>query len=230
MSHSVQQHLAVSADEYDREIVRFVFAYQAMIDEVVATLLDRYGADAALHVLDLGAGTGALSARVAAALPRARLTLLDADAAMLARAAERLRPFGDRARAHHGSFFDPLPPCDVAVASLSLHHVHDPAQKRALYGAIRAALAAGGALVSADVTIPRAPGLAERAYARWAAHLVAAGDTEAQAYARFADWSKEDRYFALEEELAMLREAGFASAEAVWREGPSTVLVATLSP
>lgn len=230
MSHSVQQHLAVSPAEYDREIVRFVFAYEAMIDEVVATLLDRHGAEAPLHVLDLGAGTGALSARVAAALPRTRLTLLDADASMLARAAERLRPFGDRVRAHHGSFFDPLPACDVAVASLSLHHVHDPAQKRALYAAIRAALAAGGALVSADVTIPRDPALARRAFARWAAHLVAAGDTEAQAYARFADWSTEDRYFALEEELAMMREAGFASAEAVWRQGPSTVLVATLSP
>src|SRR3954468_9002425 len=42
------------------------------------------------RVLDLGAGTGLLSAFVADAFPRAELTLLDGSAAMLDRARERL--------------------------------------------------------------------------------------------------------------------------------------------
>ena len=47
------------------------------------------------HVLDLGGGTGALSAAVLEGLPQARVTLLDVDAAMLEEA-RGAAPFGDR--------------------------------------------------------------------------------------------------------------------------------------
>ena len=61
-------------------------------------------------------------------------------------------------------------------------------------------------------------------YAAWAAHLVACGSTEAQAYQHFKDWSDEDAYFPLDRELRAMREAGF-DADRVWRQTPSTVLV-----
>jgi tRNA (cmo5U34)-methyltransferase len=44
-------------------------------------------------ILDLGAGTGLLSAKVAAAFPRTRLTLFDPASEMLAAARLRLKPF-----------------------------------------------------------------------------------------------------------------------------------------
>jgi tRNA (cmo5U34)-methyltransferase len=225
MTHSVERHLAVSPDIYDAEIRRFVLGYEAMLDEVVETIVRLKSAEAPLSILDLGAGTGALSARIAARLTKAKLTLLDADAEMLARAKGRLGD-SERFQYEHGSFSGALPRVDLAVASLSLHHVHDPAAKRDVYENVRKAIAPGGFLVSADATIPRDRGLADAAYARWAAHLVASGDTKEQAFGRFADWAKEDRYFSIEEELDMIRRAGFASAEIVWRLGPSTVLFA----
>ena len=40
----------------------------------------------------------------------------------------------------------------------------------------------------------------------------------------FAAWADEDRYFSLDDELAMLRSAGFA-AEVVWRDGVFAVVV-----
>jgi tRNA (cmo5U34)-methyltransferase len=226
MSHSVAAHLSVTPDAYDVEIRRFVPAYDAMIDALVDALADLLAEADAPRVLDLGAGTGALSVRVAGRLPLASLTLLDADPAMLAQAEERLAPHRARVALVRGSFFDPLPGCDAAVASLALHHVRTIEEKVALYANVHRALAPGGVLLDADASIPTAPPLAARIWRRWEAHLVAGGDTEAQARARFADWAKEDRFFGIDEELAALRAAGFASAEVLFRTGPVRVIAA----
>src|SRR5260370_13957521 len=122
MSHSVQKHLAVTPEVYDEEIRRFVPGYDAMLDEVVGALEEHLPRRAG-RVLDLGAGTGALTARIAARLPGLGFTLLDADAAMLALAAERLAPIPARLEFREGSFSQELPACDAAVASLALHHL-----------------------------------------------------------------------------------------------------------
>jgi tRNA (cmo5U34)-methyltransferase len=226
MSHSVEQHLAVTASEYDVAIRRFVPAYDAMLDELVEALANLLPAGEAPRILDLGAGTGALSARIVARLPEAALTLLDADPAMLAQAEQRLAPHRARVTLVQGSFFDALPACDAAVASLSLHHVRDLDHKGALYRNVHRAIAPGGILLDADAAMPGSPALADRARRRWAAHLVAHGHTEAEAYARFVDWAREDRFFSVEEELALLRAAGFAGADVIFRSGPSRVLAA----
>lgn len=226
MSHSVEKHLAVGAAAYDVEIRRFVPFYDGMLDALVEGLVDLLPAGTAPRVLDLGAGTGALSARIAARLPSASLTLLDADPTMLAEAEARLAAHRGRVTLARGSFFDPLPPCDVAVASLALHHVRDLDDKRALYRNVHRALAPGGLLLDADAAVSSAPALADRTRRRWAAHLVAGGDTEAEAYARFAEWAKEDRLFGIEEELAALRDAGFTAADVLFRSGPTRVLAA----
>src|SRR5215207_1961847 len=97
------------------------------------------------RVLDLGGGTGALSAAVLGALPEARVTVLDVDSAMLDEARRRLARFGDRVEFRESSFLDPLPAADAVVASLALHHVHDLGAKTDLYRAIHGALSAGGA-------------------------------------------------------------------------------------
>src|SRR5438309_1270468 len=89
MSHSVEKHLAVSPSSYDEEIRRLVPDYDEMLEEAVGAVLEHLPAGRG-RVLDLGAGTGALSARIAARLPEVRLTLIDADAAMLAQAGVRL--------------------------------------------------------------------------------------------------------------------------------------------
>jgi tRNA (cmo5U34)-methyltransferase len=225
MAHSVEKHLAVAPDVYDVEIRRFIPGYDEMLDEAVAAVAEQAELGDP-RVIDLGTGTGALAARIAAALPLARLILLDADQAMLEKAAIRLHADRDRLELRHGLFSDPLPAFDAAVASLSLHHLHTADEKRETYRRVHDALAPGGVLVSADVTIPAAKSLADPLRRRWARHLVANGDTESQAYARFAEWAKEDRYFGVDEELDMLRAAGFAEIDVRFRFGPSTVVVA----
>lgn len=225
MSHSVEKHLAVAPTIYDVEIRRFVPGYDEMLGELEAALAEHLPSPAA-HVLDLGAGTGALSARLATRFPHLRLTLVDVDPEMLAQASLRLEPQRARVELRRGSFADPLPACDAAVASLSLHHLHAREAKVAVYRNVRASLAAGGVLLSGDAFVPAASALAEPLMKRWAAHLVAGGDTEEQAFARFAEWAAEDRYLGVEEELDALREAGFSAVELRWRRGPVGVLLA----
>ncbi len=223
MAHSVEQHLSVTPAAYDVEIRRFIPGYDAMLDEVAAAVLEMGGAP---HVVDLGAGTGSLTDRIAQVVPDARFTLIDIDPAMLAHAATRLTAVRDRVALREQSFADPIPACDAVVAGFSLHHVHDPDEKAALFARIHAALAPGGRLVIADAMIAERGPFAEPARKRWAAHLVAAGDTEAEAYARFAAWAEEDRYLPIPDELARLAAAGFAECDVRWRLGPTAVLVA----
>ncbi len=178
------------------------------------------------HVLDLGGGTGALSAAVLDGLPQARVTLLDVDGAMLDEARRRLAPFGERVEFREGSFLEPLPAADAVVASLALHHVHDMDVKTDLYRAIRAALAPGGAFINLDAAITEGARLNALTFDLWAARMGEHGIADAEARGHFAAWADEDRYFPLDEELAALWRAGFAEVDCLWRRGSSAVCCA----
>lgn len=224
MSHSVKRHLDVDADAYDAEIRRFIPHYDDMLATGVELLASL--APPAARVLDLGGGTGALSAAVLGGLPEARVTLLDVDRAMLDEARRRLVPFGDRVQFREGSFLDPLPAADAVVASLALHHVRDLGAKTGLYRAIHAALAPGGVFLNLDAAITEDPRLNALMFDRWAARMHEHGITDAEARDHFAAWAREDRYLPLDEELAALRRAGFAEVECFWRRGGTAICCA----
>jgi tRNA (cmo5U34)-methyltransferase len=214
----------VDAGEYDVAIRRFIPFYDEMLATGVELLAALAPPDA--RVLDLGGGTGALSAAVLAGLPEARVTLIDVDPAMLAQAGDRLARFAGRVELREGSFFDPLPEADAVVASLALHHVHDLEAKTDLYRAIRSALVPGGALINLDAAITEGDRLNALTFDRWASHMGEHGIAEPEARGHFAAWAGEDRYFPLDEELAALRRAGFGEVDCVWRRGPQAVCCA----
>jgi tRNA (cmo5U34)-methyltransferase len=221
VAHSVKRHLDVDADAYDVEIRRFIPDYDDMLAtgvELLAALAPRTA-----RVLDLGGGTGALSAAVLAGLPEARVTVLDVDRDMLGEARRRLARFGDRVEFREASFLDPLPAADAVVASLALHHVHDLGAKTDLYRAIHDALAPGGVFLNLDAAITEGPRLNALVFRRWAARMAEHGITEDEARGHFAAWADEDRYFPLDEELAALRRAGFAEVECFWRRNASAI-------
>ena len=224
MAHSVKRHLHVDAGAYDVEIRRFIPHYDDMLATGVELLSSL--APATARVLDLGGGTGALSAAVLRGLPEVRVTLLDVDPAMLDEARRRLATFGDRVEFREGSFLDPLPAADAVVASLALHHVRDLGAKTELYRAIHAALAPGGAFINLDAAITESPRLNALMFARWAARMAEHGIADAEARDHFATWAREDRYFPLDDELATLRHAGFAEVECFWRRGGTSICCA----
>jgi len=217
---SVSTHLGIAIGDYDRRIRTFIPKYDEMIDAAAAAIGRR-----ARVILDLGVGTGALAARCLTRAPGARVVGLDADAAMLSLAAERLPA---NATLTHGNFLrTALPRADAVIASFALHHVRTRDAKARLYRRIRRAIGSGGVFVSADC-FPAPGGLAGRQREAWLAHLresYSARESEALLEA----WSREDVYQPLDVELALLGRSGL-SASVVWRREAFAVLKAAIRP
>ena len=219
-SHSVRRHLRIAVDEYDAAIRRFIPGYE----EMLAVAADALAPAASGPIVDLGAGTGALSEAILESSTEAVVELIDVDDEMLDRARTRLARFGSRARFTRASFLEPLPRCRGAAASLSLHHIPTMDEKRALYRRVFEALETGGVFVNADATMPADPAAQEATWRGWADHLISHGIDEKRAYEHFEEWSEEDTYFPVEDELSAVAAAGFA-AECTWSEVGITVIV-----
>src|SRR5512144_1133037 len=219
--HRVAGHLGVEPEEYDRAIRTFIPQYDRMLEAIVHWLSANVPAGG--YVVDLGAGTGALSAAILEGLPQARVRLVDVDPNMLEAAAARCARHAGRFDLRLGRFEEELPRCHAVVATLALHHVSDVEEKRELYRAIHAALEPGGLVVVGDLLI-HPEGLERRQMLRdWYAHMARHGITEQEADAHFAQWAEEDFYVALTEELELIRAAGFPRPDCFWRDGGITV-------
>ena len=175
------------------------------------------------RVLDLGAGTGMLSARVAAAYPDAELVLTDGAPAMLEQACAAL---GDRAQIHVADLADPLPegPFDAVVSALAIHHLDD-AGKRALFHRIVAALPPGGVFVNAEQVAGPHPCF-DRRYHEWHEAAARAAGTDDAEWAGTLERMRHDRPADVESQLRWLREAGFDAADCLFKDHLFAVLVA----
>ena len=220
MSHSVRSHLRLEIDAYDATIRRFIPGYEEGLSRAAREV-------AAVRpglVVDLGAGTGALSEAILEHDTVEALEAVDVDPEMLAQARARLQRFGARARFRECSFDESLPSCEAVAASLALHHVPTMDAKGKLFRRIHRALRPGGVFVNADVTISADPAERDRAYRLWANHMTGCGIEEEKAWQHFDEWAEEDTYFPMEDELAAMREAGFG-ADCIWRCSPNSLLV-----
>ncbi len=225
-THSVERHLHLGVEDYDREIRRLVPHYDEMVDEGIGWLEKLVPEDA--RVLDLGCGTGRLTAAILSRMPAATVVLLDIDPAILDQARRRLE--GERRVAFvEGSFFEPLPKCDAIVASLSLHHVQDLGAKTQVYRAIHEVLPPGMPFLNLDATVSGDPEFSKRTIARWVDGMKAQGIDEAAAKQNLVDWAEEEHYFSLRDEFEALRAAGFAEPECFWRRGSVAVFGARRS-
>jgi tRNA (cmo5U34)-methyltransferase len=219
-SHSVRRHLRIAVEEYDVAIRRFIPGYEEMLAVAARALAPA----APGLIVDLGAGTGALSEAILESSTAVVVELIDIDGEMLDQARTRLERFGNRARFTQASFLEPLPRCRGAAASLALHHIPAMDAKLEVYRRVYEALEPGGVFVNADATMPTEPAAREATWRGWADHLMAHGIDERRAFEHFEEWSEEDTYFPIEDELSAVAAAGF-EAECVWSEVGITVVV-----
>jgi tRNA (cmo5U34)-methyltransferase len=175
------------------------------------------------RVLDLGAGTGQLSAQVLAAHPAAEVVLFDGAPAMLERARATL---GDRARYVEGDLAGPLPagPWDAVVSALAIHHIAD-ADKAALFARVYEGLRDGGIFVNAEQVAGPTPWL-EALYERrqeTAARALGATDED---WTGAQERMRHDRCSTVGDQLDWLRDAGFADADCLFKDHRFAVLFA----
>ncbi len=219
----VVQVFSAHAADYDGLRRRLVPDYDGFYGAVVEAL-ERVVPGEICRVLDLGAGTGLLSAVVAEALPEAQIELLDASEPMLALAQQRL---GDTVSAVHvADMAGALPegPFDAVVSALAIHHL-EHADKRALMRRIHVALRPGGLFANAEQVDAPTPELSAIYTQRWADDCRALGATEEEidgARKRM----RHDRCTDVETQLGWLRDAGFATADCTYKSWRFAVLIA----
>lgn len=211
---SIQEKFNRSADKYDSDRRLLIPCFDDLYTipfEIIAFHQDRE-----LRVLDLGAGTGLLSAKVAEFYPRAQLTLVDFSPAMLLIAEKRF--LADGANRVQFQVFDygkePLKGTyDLIISALSIHHLEDHAKAK-LFQKIHDALEPGGLFINAD-QVQGENAVAEKICTRtWLRKVRESGISEAslnEALSRM----KEDRMSPLSCQLDWLEQAGFIDVS-VW--------------
>jgi tRNA (cmo5U34)-methyltransferase len=212
------------AADYDRPRRQFVPPFDAFYGALVEAV--PFPHDAPIDVLDLGAGTGLVSALLAAALPRARFTLVDLSAEMLDQARARFAAEPDRFSFHVADLAAGLPPgrYDAVVSALAIHHLAD-AEKRALYASVRAALRQPGVFVNADQVLGPTPAVERRYRETWLRQVRALGTAEPDVQLAL-DRMRFDRKATLAAQLAWLEELGFADVDCPYKSHEFAVLVA----
>jgi tRNA (cmo5U34)-methyltransferase len=221
LTNDTSRTFAAHAGEYDALRRRLIPPYDRFYGTAVSSL--GLATRPVARVLDLGAGTGLLSAHVAAGVPGVRLTLVDGAEEMLARAPAVV---GDALEATVvGDLRDPLPagPWDAVVSGLAIHHLADD-DKRALSARVFDALEPGGVFVNAEQVLGPTDRLEAAQHALHEADARAAGATDAEWEATLVRMSH-DRCAPVEAQLGWLREAGFTDVDAPFRDHRFAVLV-----
>ena len=140
------------AHGYDRAFRQFMHDLDGFYGAVVKGL--PFGRDEGLRVLDLGAGTGLLSAVVAERFPAARVTLVDVSEEMLRVARRRFAGQPGRFEFRVMDYArESLPGepggFDLIVSALSVHHLAH-GDRRETVRKIHVSLRSGGWFVNAD--------------------------------------------------------------------------------
>lgn len=208
--------------------------WQAPIREVQTAMVLRmipHPIDAAIRILDIGAGYGALAAAVLNDRPNATAVCLDASEAMLDLGRERNSNLGSRIKfiqasletsdwrnAVEGSF-------DAVISARALHHFTANQRRRLIFEEVFELVREGGCFINADNVRATTKTLGERYRSARDEYLdrfvrqSSGGKTnlaELRAAAPSTYHGPHNNGY-LEEELAWLREAGFEDVDCFWK-------------
>ncbi len=200
-----------AAGDYDRLRQRLVPGLDALHGAVVEGI--PFGTKQPLRVLDLGAGTGLLSAVVAERYPRSRVTLVDLSVEMLRVARRRFAPEPERFEFRVMDFARKGLPggYDLVVSALAIHHLTD-GDKREVFEKIRGALVAGGLFVNMDQVLGETPDEEAEHEAWWLRRVREAG-ASVDDLAAASNRMRADKCATLTAQLRWLEEAGFEDVE-----------------
>jgi tRNA (cmo5U34)-methyltransferase len=212
----------------------FATGYDAQRQHVIPQLKEFYGAAAwaaesgavAPEILDIGAGTGLLSALMLQKFPSAHLTLLDIAENMLDVARQRFAGrdniryvISDYSRTELGG------PYDIVCSALSIHHLSTD-DKRRLFTRIFAALKPAGMFVNADQADGETPYFRQRYLEYWNDFLKSGPLNDAAQAEILKRRDTLDRNEKLSAQLAWLHEAGFSDVDVVYKNRTFIVTVA----
>ncbi len=202
-----------NASIYDTERRRLVPCFDDFYG-TVAELVVRF-CPASPRILDLGSGTGIVSAAIVDRVPTAQLHLLDVSTQMLAQAAIRLAACQPQMIVQALDAELPHGPFDAIVSALAIHHLDD-AGKRALYSGVLAALAPGGIFINAEQVSGRSARVQNLLKAVHLDRARALGSSEAE-IAGAVERMSYDKCATTADQIRWLDELGFEDADCFFR-------------
>ena len=231
MATTAQTVFHSTAATYDAARARLIPPYDRFYATAVSLI--PFAPDSPIRILDLGAGTGLLSAFIRERFPNAHLHLVDLVPSMLDRARQRL---GDNNITYTAADYaagcdtDPLRsspegPFHAIVSALSIHHLTDPA-KQQLFRRIHSALLPGGVFINAEQVAGPTPELTARYHQQWLTQCRALGATD-QEIADAEYRMQADLCSSVEDQLAWMLAANFPNADCWFKDGRFAVLAAT---
>ena len=167
------------------------------------------------RILDLGAGTGLLSAFWFPHAPQSEYVLVDIAGEMLKVARQRFAG-QEKVLCQTMDYCRELPqgPFDVIVSALSIHHLENE-EKKKLFARIYEALPAGGVFVNYDQFCAGQPEMNRWFDSYWENQLANSGLTEHD-IALWQERKKLDRECSVEQETEMLLMCGFQTVKCVY--------------
>lgn len=222
----------------------FVEYGRAMVpgrEEIERAILDLIPAEPEEPFLgvEIGIGTGWLSAAVLRRFTQARMLGLDGSTVMLKIASERLAEYKDRVELRHfrleqNSDTNRLPQARVFLSSLVFHHL-EGADKRTLFTRLFDRLEPGGALLFADVMAPQSALAGEHSAAAWEEEtrrrsVEVHGDGRAHEFFIRERWNiyrhpdPMDKPSTIPDQLRWMEEVGFEGADVFWARSGHALL------
>ncbi len=218
---AITEQFNLAAKEYDAARRQFIPCFDAFYCESTRLLANM---PKPRIITDLGAGTGLLSMYWYQHFPNARYYLLDSAKAMLQQARRR---------------FDGLPGCffvqadytvasyygaELIVSALSIHHLED-SEKLRLFKRIYSELPSGGCFINYDQFCEDTKAHTESVHQEWLHFIMNSGLTDEEIM-RWKERSLLDRECSVYQEIAMLRQSGFASVKLIFKCGKFAVIQA----
>ena len=210
---AVREQFEQRAFDYDGLIPRLIPRYREQHDLILQLI--PFETNAHIKVLDLGAGTGILSALILQAFPQANVLAFDIAEKMLKVCQTNLSAYQERLTLQQGNFAEDNfgNGYDLVVSGLAIHHL-DSAGKQTLFKKLFQSMNSGGILLIRDIVTGATPRLTEQYEKLWRQYIKASGEDDA---AWFQNYLEEDIPSSVEEQTRWLSEAGFADTACHWR-------------
>lgn len=175
------------------------------------------------RILELGCGTGNLTALLAQRFPSSNIHVVDVAADLLSVCRQHL---GDRTIDYTCCDFRELDltaaSYELVISSISLHHLDD-AEKKLLFGRLHDSLCSNGWMAYADqFSAPRTE-VYQQHLAAWR-QQAACDDSEWEEW--MSHQEEHDHHASLTDQFDWLRQAGFEQIDCVWRHLLWTVVQA----
>ena len=222
---NVKEHFEKEASEFDGIIQKLIPYYDQMLNALIAVI--PFPESRAIHVIDLGCGTGTIALRVKTRFPQAKITCMDIADNMLEMARLKLEGASD-IQFVSGNFetFKWPDQYDLVVSSLALHHLVTDDDKKRFYRAIYDHMRPEGLFVNADVVLGADDAVQAMYMEKWKSFMLKQVSPQEIDEKWIPKYNIEDRPVRLTDHIQWLQDTGFSSVDVVWKYYNYTVYCA----